>query len=402
MPPIAATKIETRDHLVHDAVGQPLSGLRAGAAIGVGVNSLLIVGVMPVLFGALVDEHRLSAAGIGQTATLELLTMGVATALAGVFLKPKRLKAIGVAASLALAALDLASVGAAGAGVLAVRAAAGAAEGVLLWITVGMIARTVTPERWAGVFFTAQTVAQLALAVILALWGMPRFGAGGGFVALAAASIMGVAPALAAPSRYAPLTKAAGESAAPPPRGWIALGATLIYVSAAGAVSVYLQPLAHQAGLSAGVARTALWVSLTAQVIGAAAATALAGRIRYFTVFAIASVAFLAVWFIYAHHLPAWLFVAANALAGFATLFVSPFLVPMIIEADPSRRAGLQSGSAQLLGGAMGPALASLVVGDENVRGVLVLGAGLLLTGLAMVAWLRFAAHRLISTPTPP
>ena len=402
MPPIAAPKIEIRDHLVHDAVGRPLSGLHAGGAIGVGINSLLIIGVMPILLGALADEHRLSAARIGQAATLELLAMGVATALAGLFLRPARLKTIGVAASLALAAIDLASVGAAGAGVLALRAAAGAAEGILLWITVGMIARTVTPERWAGVFFTTQTVAQLALAVVLALWVMPRFGANGGFVALAAASLMGLAPAMAAPSRYAPLPKAPGESGAPPLRGWIALGATLIYVSAAGAVSVYLQPLAHQAGLGAGVARTALWVSLTAQVIGAAAATALAGKVRYFTVLLIASGAYLAVWFIYAHHLSAWLFVSANALAGLVTLFLSPFLVPMIIEADPSRRAGLQSGAAQLLGGAMGPALASLVVGDENVRGVLWLGAALLLVGLAVVAWLRFAAGRLISTPTPP
>ncbi|MEO8926721.1 MAG: MFS transporter [Caulobacteraceae bacterium] len=399
---IAKTEFETHQHLIHDAVGPPLSGVQAGAAIGVGINSLLVIGVMPVLLGALADEHRLSAAGIGQAATIELLAMGVSTALAGMFVKPGRLKTIGVAASLALAAVDLATTWGDGAALLGLRAAAGAMEGVLLWITVGMIARTVTPERWAGVFFTTQTLAQLALALALALWVMPRFGANGGFAALAAASLLGIAPALAAPSRYAPLPKAPGEGGAPPLRGWIALGATAIYVSAAGAVSVYLQPLAQQAGLGAEIARTALWTSLIAQVIGGAAATLLAGKMRYFTVFLIASSAFLAVWYVYSLHTPAWLFVSANALAGFATLFLAPFLVPLTIDADPSRRAGLQSGAAQLLGGAFGPALASLAVGERDVHGVLWLGAGLLLAGLAVVAWLRFRPPRPISTPTPP
>src|SRR5947199_264693 len=83
--------------------------------------------------------------------------------------------------------------------------AAGAAEGVLLWITVSMIARTVTPERWAGVFFTAQTLAQLVMAVAFAAFVMPRFGIEGGFAALALVSVLGLAPALAAPSAFAPL-----------------------------------------------------------------------------------------------------------------------------------------------------------------------------------------------------
>ncbi|MGI9168586.1 MAG: MFS transporter [Caulobacteraceae bacterium] len=392
------TRTGTGEPLIHEAVGPALGGLAAAGAIGVGVNSLLMLGVMPILLGALADEGRLSAAGIGQAATVELLAMGSATAAAGMALKPARLKAIGLTATLALAGLDLATLAASGPAVLVLRAAAGAAEGALLWITVGMIARTVTPERWAGVFFTAQTAAQLVLALALAAWVMPRWGANGGFAALAGASMVGLAPALAAPSRYAPLSKAPGEGGAPPLRGWIALLASLVYVSAAGAVSVYLQPLAHQAGLSAGVARTALWVSLIAQVIGAAAATALAGKVRYFTVFAIASGAYLAVWFAYGHRLPAWLFVSANAGAGLVTLFLFPFFVPMIIGADPSRRAALQSGAAQLLGLALGPLLASLVVGERDVRGVLWLGAGLLMAGLAVVAWLRWTSGRLISS----
>ena len=197
------------------------------------------------------------------------------------------------------------------------------------------------------------------------------------------------------------MTKKPGEGGAPPFRGWIALGATLIYVSANGAVSVYLQPLAHQAGLNADIARTALWTSLIAQTLGGAAATALAGRVRYFTVFLITSATLLAVWYVYSLHSPAWLFMLANAAAGLVALFLGPFLVPMTIDADPSRRAAMQSGAAQLLGGAMGPALASLVVSERDVHAVLWLGAALLLAGLAVVVWLRFTPARPISEPTP-
>jgi hypothetical protein len=320
--------------------------------------------------------------------------MGLSTAAMGLIRRPRRLRLIAAGASLTLALLNVVVTLTAGGLLMALRGAAGVAEGVLLWISVSMIARTVTPERWAGVFFTAQTFAQLILALVLALVVAPRFGANGAFLALAGCGILGVGPALLCPSGFAPLPIAAGESEVPPPRGWLALASTLVFVSAGGAVAVYLQPLAHEAGLNADVARTAVWVSLAAQVAGGALATALAGRVRYFTVFIITSLTYVAVWSLFGRALPAWAFVGANALSGLFGLFLGPFLVPMTIDADPSRRAAMQSGAAQLLGGALGPLLASQVVGDSEVRGVLWLGAGLLVTGLAGVAWLRFTSGR--------
>ena len=271
-------------------------------------------------------------------------------------------------------------------------------EGVLLWITVAMIARTLTPERWAGVFFTAQTFTQLLLAIAFAVWIMPAYGSAGGFVALSVCAVVGAAAAIVGPSRLADLNPGEVIAGPPPPRGWIALIGTFIYVSGGGAVGVYLEPLAHQAGLDAGVARTALWVSLAAQVVGSAAATAMAGRIRWFTVFLITTSTYLVVWWLFGQRIPGWLFIAANAVGGLTGLFLSPFLVPMTIEADPSRRAAVQSGAAQLIGGAMGPLLASMVVSDRDVHGVLWLGVALMLAGLAP----RLAALHACTTPAGP
>ncbi|HUO90667.1 MAG TPA: hypothetical protein VMU08_15955 [Rhizomicrobium sp.] len=384
----------SRKAVVHDAVGPDLPLVPAAAALALGVVSLLLAGVLPAVLGALADEHRLSASGIGLTATFEALSMGLSTAAAGLWLPPKRLRLIGAAASVALAAADFSSMQAHFAGVMVIRSLAGIPEGVLLWITIGMIARTATPERWAGIFFTALTSAQLVTSVLFGQWVLPVFNADGGFAGLAIASLAGVAIAFALPSSYAPLADNAEPSGMPPPRGLFALFATLVYIGAASTVGIYLQPLAQEAGLSVDVARNAISVSLAAQIAGGAAATAVAGHVRYFTVFVLSTAAVLATWAAFLVHPPAWLFLAANALGGFVGILVAAFLVPMTIEADPTRRAAVLSGSTQVLAGALGPFAASRVVADNDVHGAIALGGISLVAGLALIAMLHFSSTR--------
>jgi hypothetical protein len=379
---------------VPDAIGPDLPLHEAAAAMALGIVSLLLAGVLPAVLGALADEDRLSASGIGFTATFEALAMGISTAAAGILLKPTGLRQIGALAAAALAVIDLLSMNASGTGVMAIRMAAGIPEGILLWITIGMIARTQTPERWAGFFFTALTASQLALALLYAEWVLPAHGADGGFLGLAVASVIGIPIAFALPRSYAALPAAEKAGGVPPPRGLFALFATLIYIAATGTVGVFLQPLAHEAGLSAEVARTAVWVSLAAQIGGGAAATMLSGHIRYFTVFAISALVIVGGWIVFLLHPPAWAFVAANAAGGFVGILLAPFLVPMTIEADPSRRAAVLSGSTQVLAGALGPFAASFVVADEDVHGAIVLGTITLAIGLALIALLHFTTPR--------
>ena len=379
---------------MHEAIGPSLTPLEVSAAIAIGVISLLIAGELAILLGGLADLHRLSAAGIGMAAAVEALSMGIATSLAGVFLRPRRLRWLGIGASLALAAIDLGITQVSGdVGILAMRGLAGIPEGLLLWITIGMIARTEVPERWSGVLFTALTAAQLGVAGIFSAGFLARFGPDGGFVFLAVVSLAGVAISLFVPDRYALLpheTESLGG--APPLRGWIALAATLIFVASTGAVGIYLVPLAHQAGLTTMVAQTSVSASLAAQIPGSALATLVAGRVRYFTIFVVGTAVALATWAVYGIAAPAWLFIGATAVQGFVGIFITPFLVPMTIQADPSRRAAVQSGAAQLLGGAFGPLLASRVVDDAHSRGVLYLGVGLALAGMGIITWLRFTA----------
>jgi hypothetical protein len=381
--------------VVHDAIGPDIPLSQAIACLSLGVTSLLMAGVLPALLGALADEHRLNAAGIGLTATFEALTMGIITGVSSVWLPPKRLKLIATIALVSLAVADFATTVLSGVSVMAVRAFAGLPEGILLWITVGMIARTVTPERWAGVFFTAMVSAQFVIAILYALWVLPDFAANGGFIGLALASVVGLAAVPFLPRAFAPLARSPEDpTGAPPPRGWFALFATLIFVAGTSVVGVFLQPLAHEAGLATTVSNNALWVSLAAQIPGGLVATALAGRVRYLTIFTVSTVVYIASWLVFLVHPPGWMFISANAVAGFVGVLFAPFLVPMAIEADPSRRAAVQSGGTQVLAGALGPFAASFVVADNDVHGSILLGSVVVIMGLALIAGLHFTAKR--------
>lgn len=380
---------------VAEVAGPPYTPTEAGAAILLGLLALLISGLMGLLLADLAQQGRLSAPGIGLTAMLEALSTGVVTGAAGIVLKPVRLRAIAVIAAAALVALDLATTQASGQGVMVARGLAGVPEGVLLWISIGFISRTATPERWAAVLFTGMGLTQLAVATGLSALILPRFGADGGYVTVAVAAALAIPVALFLPRKLGAVAEAQGEtSGAPPLRGWVALAGTLCMASSLTAISVYIIPFATQAGLSVPVGRTAISVGLACQMAGGALATVLAGRVRYIVVFYGCAAAFGATWIAYALHSPAWLFIAMTGVSGLAMFVAGPFLVPMTIDADPSRRAAMQSGAVQLLAGALGPLLASLAVSDRNVHGALILAAGLQAAGLAVATILHRTTKR--------
>lgn len=373
--------------------GDPAPPLPAAASLGVGVNALAILSVLPIVLGALAAEGRLTGAEIGQTATVEMLAIGGSTAAAGIVLKAKRLRLLGFTLALALAALDAVTGLTHGLGVMAARAGAGVVEGALLWIMVSMIARTKTPPRWSGLYTIAQVLFALVVSITLSDI-VPLAGARGAFFALAGFSAAASLAALLAPDSFMPLPTPEGEGGLPPLRGWAALLATMIFAAGAGAVGVYLLPLAAQAGLSPDVARQAVSYSLASQLCAGIAATALAARLGYVTIYGFVTAVSLGAWWIFGHHVDPVVFIAANVGWGFSAAFLAPFILPVLIDADPARRAAVLGGASQLIGGAMGPFASSLVVHGGVVRPVLWLGAAFLLTGLSGVVLMRVTRPR--------
>lgn len=376
-------------------VGPPPGPGQRVATLFVGIAGVMFAGVGPLLLGALQAAHRLSAAQIGLAGTAELLAMGLAAGLTGPLLGTARLRPLAVACGLLMAALNYATTEASGGWLILLRALNGLPSGGLIWLMTGMIVRAPRPERWAGLYLTLQTLAQLGMVAVLTMFVLVPFGVNGGFCVLA---ILGLATAvcgLAVPRSY---TQLAGDDGAvagwPDGRGWWALAAGLAMLAFILAAWMYFEPLARQAGLDERLSGTAIAVSLGAQVLGGSAAMLMAGRLSWFATLVLSIVALIAVIALLATLPGPPVFLACAALFGFLWLFSTPFLAALAIDVDPSRRAAAFGSGAQLLGCSAGPLLASLVVTDSDVRGSLALGVALALLCLAIVIGLRFTARR--------
>lgn len=380
-------------------IGPRPSALQFSAVMFVGVAAIMIAGLQPLLLGTLAHEGRLSPAQIGQAATAELLAMGLAAFVSGAALKPKRLKLIAIVMALVLGAIDMATPYVQGDAITLVRGLAGLPSGVLMWITIALIARTPTPERWSGVYLTVQTLAQFLMATVLSATIVPRFGSDGGWFALGGLCIVTAVVALSVPGQYTSLPRTKSNSSLPGVRGWIALLAAFLYSAFTIGVWVYAEPLSRQAGHDPEITGAAVSISLACQVAGGAAATLLAGRINWLWTTLIAAALNVGV-LIGLYNLPGPdKFLLLSGAFGFLWLFVLPFLVPMVIEADPTRRAAVLIGGAQVLGGSFGPFFASLLVTEADSRGAILFGGACLVIAVVLAFGLdQFKARKSTAT----
>lgn len=352
------------------------------AILLVAVIGVLIPGLQPQLLGALAAEGRLSLAAVGSLATVELVAMGVAAGMAGAVLPAGRLHAIAAPALIATAALDIATPHAAGAAIFAARIGAGLGEGVLVWIAIGFIVRTARPERWSGLYLAVQTLAQFAVASVFGALGASS---STGFTILAGITAAGLLAIPLLPRAYPPLVAVdAAAGAQLGMRGIVALLGVLLYLACVVAVWVYVEPLGLARGVPEAWVRAVAPLSLAMQVLGAGAATFLAGRIPpRATIVAVAAVN-LGLIAVMAAPPSAQAFVAASAAFGFLWLFAMPFQIPLVIAADPTRRAAQWIGGAQLAGSGAGPFAAGMIAG-ERVGVVPWVGAAALILGVALL-----------------
>ena len=377
-------------------IGPRPTAAQLAAIVLVGTIGILIPGVQPIVLGALLTQQRISLSQLGTTASVELLSMGLAAALGAALLPSRRLRVIGIAASLALAVGNYLTPLATAESITALRGLTGAAGGVLIGVTACMIARSAAPERWAGIYLSVQTLAQFVLAAVMTAWIDPSGAVPGDFGMLAIAGLVGAGASLALPRAFQVLPTSPGKGgfAMPPPRGLVALACVFLVLMFIVSIWVYYDPIARQAGLSSHISDTAVYVSLAFQVLGGTFATLSAGRLRWFPVFVVCAGVDLGMIALLGTHLSAPIFLIDAAVFGFIWLFILPYLVPMIIEADPTRRSAVFASGVGLLGSSAGPTLAGLIISPDDTRGALWFGAACLLCSLAIAAGLRFLRPR--------
>ena len=266
-------------------IGPRPTARQLSAFLFVGSVALLYAGIQPILLGALVDEHRLSARALGQTATMEFFTTGVGVGLAGALFPPDRLKMRGALAAAALVLVNLWATRQSGLAILIDRGAAGLCEGVIVWLTASLIARAASPARWAGIFLVTQGVLQFVLAATLPLTLMQRFGANGGFLALAAAALAALAAMVFLPERLVVLHLDETGARTRISRASIASLLSVFFVFAFFiGFFAYFGQLATQARLTPEAAGVAVALAIGVSILGSGAAAMAAQKLTYIVV----------------------------------------------------------------------------------------------------------------------
>jgi DHA1 family inner membrane transport protein len=383
---------------------EPIPASQVVAALAIGTIAVLMVGIQPIVLGELVDAHQVTLEGVGIVAMAEIILLGLGVVLGDALLPVGQLRFITIAAALAAAGLDGLTLQATGDGAMtAVRAAAGLAEGVLVWGTTGVIVRTANPARVGGIFFVLKTLAQALVGLLLANAIIPRWGWQGGFMVLGVLALSCCLLSFAQPARLAALAPPAVSGFRWSARTVQPLAVAFLQLATLGSFWAYLEPLGKDAGFDARGAQTLIAAVLATQVVAGSVATAAVRRLPVVPTLVACSLALAAVTAT-VHQLPAGHtrdFALACLVFGFVWLFMLPFQIGLAFRADASGRLASLVPAAQLLGSAFGPLMASFIVEGENASAVPLLSAGFAIAACMLVLLGRAPRGAPAASPVP-
>ena len=358
------------------------------SALAIGTIALLMLGLQPILLGGMVDAHSATLEGVGVIAMSEIIALGLGVALCDALMPLSPLRIISIVAALWVSTADVATMFSTGdAKLAAVRSVAGLGEGVLLWATTCVIVRSHAPDRIAGIFLVSQTLAQAALAAISAGAVVPRVGWQGGFMVLAAVSLLPCLAVAWLPAGVAPLAAQARAKFSWSVMAALPLAIALLQMAAIGALWAYLEPLGKRAGFDAQAAQAVASGVLLMQVFGGISAFLFVRRMATVRTLIVGALV-LGVIPLAIHRLPTGAttrFALLCGAFGFAWLFLMPFHISFAFRADPTGRVAMLIPAMQLLGSAFGPLVASLMLHGNDPGPVPYVSSGFAVAATALL-----------------
>jgi hypothetical protein len=233
-----------------------------------------------------------------------------------------------------------------------------------------------------------QSVVSLACASLFAGILIPRFGINGCFAALAVLSAGIALLSRFLPNAFSAIGDASHSLRMPPLRGTIALLVALFYSAGVLAAWAYAEALLRQRGMGAIWIGRAFALGFVMQIAGAGLASLIGYRLssRWVLVGASLGGGMAAVAMLHAD--TAALGLIPIALFSFLWMLAVPQITPFVLASDPTKTAALQTGSAQAIGYAVGPALASMMVRTGDVGPAIWVALGCFAVALAATAGL--------------
>ncbi len=355
------------------------------AVMLIAVMSSLVVALQPLLLGPLATEGRLTLQEIGRTAMVEALGMAIAIAFSGALFETRRLRILIIAALAVSVLANAASTVVRHEMILAARFVNGLSVGILLWIWTGLLTRAELPSRLVAIFLVLQSSGALVLSWLFSNYLMPRVGASGGYACLAVASAVAGALTFAAPSEYRALANEEPRRFhLPSGRGFAGLFAVVLHMAAIMAFWVYVLPLGREKGLPEGFVALTASVALASQIAGALCAAIFARLTAPTTLVSCLALSVCGLLLIRMGVAPTT-FLVGTTLIVFLWMFAPAYQMPFLLQVDPSRRAGMQMITAQVLGLSIGPALASLALQGARVAPTILVSGGLYVLSAALV-----------------
>ncbi len=366
------------------ASGSAPARMSLGACLLIGAAGLLVLGVQPLLYGSYVHEGRIGEASLGLLAAIEIaaIALGSAGGIALLGRMPARMVAlIGVAVTIAANLLPAAIP------LLLARAISGAGGGLLVGVAAGAIARSKGLNAAAAAFLFLQALSQYA---ILQWFASAATTASSADVQHALAVIAAIT-ALTLPLVPSSLAQAAHHEAgaskgAIPPSGWIGLGASALLVGAVVGIWAYMGLWLEARGIAPERIAPMLTASMVGQMVGALVAIALGERghagLRA-VVTGLGLILIVALLFLRgADGMFGWSLVVGY---GFVWMVLTPALTGFLLEADPTRRSLPFAASAQLLGAAILPTAAGMLIELQGLDTVLLACSAAVVLGLVLI-----------------
>lgn len=359
--------------------------------------AVCVPALQPILLSPLLAAGKISPAAMGYAATAEGLGMALASAIAGAWFRPSRLRAIGVAAIMTVLFASVMTIFLSHGGVVAARGLSGLGNGVLVWILVGMLARSADPTRLFATFVTSNATMVFLLSMAFTKIAIPYFGPLASYNILMAIYAILLLFVRFLPDEYTDADKGERGVVIPPPWGFLALGAVVLQMAGVMSFWVYAVLLGKQAGLSVHMMQSILNIAIGIQILAGPSAIFMASRLSGMQAIAISAVVALLACAGSAFSGDSVVWAMALVALAFCWLFGNPFHISFLIGADPSRRSALFVSAAQLGGVAAGPLLASTVISATDYRPVHIVSVVCFILVLAITAVIavrnRMLAH---------
>jgi DHA1 family inner membrane transport protein len=353
--------------------------------------------LQPLLLGSLLSDGRIDGVTMGYAATAEGVGMVFGTLVAGALLKPRHLRLIGAFAVCSVIIANLMTISLPPLGIVAARGVSGIGNGVLVWLTIGMLVRSANPTRLYAIYITGNALLVFALSAFLARLGAVSNAAAYGYGLLVLMYVALLVGTRLIPKQYADLAGGKGNAGLPPPSGLLALVAVTLFFIGVMGFWVYSVQLGAQAGIPAVTMRDIVSAAIGAQIIAGLIAIWLATKLTgkqvmlmtsFFVIVAVVATSMTG-------NAAAWL--VALSILSFCWMFGSSFHIAFLNKADPSQRSGVFVGTAQLFGIALGPLLASMTTSHEDYGRVRWISIGSLLCVLLISGALHFSRRTSIA-----